>query len=353
MRNGLLRLILILLLSIAVLCIIPACNEPSLSSGGHPVMITPTPAQVQSNMQGDLRAHDPALIKQGNTYYVFSTGGGIQIRSSVDLRSWQFVGTVFDAIPTWVTDAVGPLTDLWAPDISYIHGTYVLFYAGSQFGKNTSVIGLATNTTLDPTSSHYRWVDQGLVLQSTSSNDYNAIDPNLVLDAQQRPWLDFGSFWTGIKLRLLDPHTLKPSTLDTTLYALAANPGSDAIEAPSIVHKDGYYYLFASIDYCCRGADSTYKTVVGRARDITGPYVDRDGVQMEQGGFTLLLEGYLNMRGPGGASVYLDNGTYLLIHHYYDAAEDGAIKFFIRRLNWDKDGWPQAGAPVTGEQQGT
>ena len=309
---------------------------------------TATPTRTHTTMQGDLRAHDPSLIKQDNTYYVFSTGGGIQIRTSTDLLTWQLIGTVFDVIPSWVIDAVGDITDLWAPDISYTAGVYHLYYAGSQFGVNTSVIGLATNTTLDPSNPGYHWVDKGMVIQSTTSDDFNAIDPNFVLDANNVPWLDFGSFWTGIKLRRLDPQTFKSSTKDTRLYSLAVNTSSDvdAIEAPFIIYRDKYYYLFASIGFCCRGSNSTYSIVIGRSTSITGPYVDKTGQRMDQGGYTLLLTSYGDVRGPGGESIYKDGGTDLIIYHYYNAAAGGAVQFFISKLHWGNDGWPSIGKPI-------
>ncbi len=305
------------------------------------------PQSAHAALAGDLGAHDPTLIKQGNTYYVFSTGGGIQIRTSTDGVNWSYAGTVFSAIPAWISQTVGSsVTDLWAPDIHLVNGTYYLYYAGSVFGKNTSVIGLATNTTLDPHSASYHWVDQGLVLHSTSANNYNAIDPNLTFDAQGNPWLAFGSFWSGLKLRRVDPQSFKLSSTDTTTYSLASNPNGGAIEAAYLIYRNGYYYLFASIGICCQGAASTYQTVVGRASSITGPYLNQDGNQMgANGDFTILLTGTGNVRGPGGESVYLNNGTYLLIYHYYDANQNGAVKFNIVDLTWNGN-WPQIGAGI-------
>lgn len=296
-------------------------------------------------IQGNIAAHDPTLIKEGNTYYVFSTGGGIQIRTSTDLSTWTYQRTVFSKIPSWVTSAVGSITDLWAPDIHYVNGTYYLYYAGSTFGSNNSVIGLATNVTLNPADTRYHWVDQGLVLHSTSSNNYNAIDPNLSFDSNNVPWLAFGSFWSGLKLRRLDPTTFKPSSSDTTIYTLAQRPSPDAIEASFIFHHGSYYYLFASVDYCCRGASSTYKIVVGRSSSITGPYVDEAGTRMDQGGYTVLLQSSGNMHGPGGQSLYQDGSRTLLIHHYYDASANGAVKMYIRTVNWGSNGWPKLSVP--------
>lgn len=295
--------------------------------------------------------HDPSMIRQGKTYYVFSTGapdgsvgnGNVQIRSSTDLRHWRYRGTVFAAIPGWVTDAVGVIPNLWAPDISYWHGLYHLYYAGSSFGTTNSVIGLATNVTLDPASPTYHWVDRGLVLRSSMGDDWNAIDPNLALDAHGQPWLAFGSFWSGIKLRRIDPATGKLDARDRTQYALAYRPGSNAIEAASIVYRAPYYYLFVSFDFCCRGVNSTYRIMVGRATHITGPYHDRAGTPMSNGGGTQLLASQGRFRGPGGETVLHDGDRYLLVHHYYDADDNGNARLAIEALTWSADGWPRVG----------
>jgi arabinan endo-1,5-alpha-L-arabinosidase len=307
----------------------------------------PTAVPAPSKLEGDFRVHDPSMIRQGDTYYVFSTGeeyglnqGNIQIRKSTDLVNWELVGTVFSTIPDWVGTTIGGIPpNLWAPDISYFNGKYHLYYAGSRFGTNNSVIGLATNTTLDPASPDYRWIDDGLVIRSTPSDNWNAIDPNLSLGADKTPWLSFGSFWDGIKMRRLDPSTGKLSTEDSILYSLASR-GGDPIEAPSIVYRNNYYYLFASFDFCCRGANSTYKIMIGRSTSITGPYVDSSGKQMAQGGGTLILESQGRYVGPGGQSVFLDSGTYWLVNHYYDALDNGIPKLQIHDLAWTADGWP-------------
>ena len=298
-------------------------------------------------IQGDLAAHDPSMIRQRNTWYVFSTGGGLQIRTSTDLIHWRLSGMVFAKIPSWIIRAEGNITDLWAPDISYARGVYHLYYAASQFGKNTSVIGLATNKTLDPRSPQYRWVDQGLVIKTTQTDNFNAIDPNFSYDAHHVPWLALGSFWSGLKLHRLDPVTFKLSTVDTTLYSIAQRPFPDAIEAPSITYHKGYYYLFASIDFCCQGSNSTYKIVYGRSKSITGPYVSQDGTPMTSGGYTLLLQSYGNVRGPGGQTAYIDGCRTLLIHHYYDASANGAVKFQIRQILWTRTGWLTLSAPIS------
>ncbi|MBO0810647.1 MAG: family 43 glycosylhydrolase [Microlunatus sp.] len=313
------------------------------------------PQQRAEAAATDPIAHDPTMIKEGPYYYVFITGDSgtpntyIPVKRSTDLVHWQELGPVFTTPPQWVVDALGITPhDFWAPDINYFNGRYYLYYAASRFGVNDSVIGLATNTTLDPSSPDYHWVDQGMVLRSQQSDSFNAIDPELTVDTSGVPWLAFGSFWSGILMRRLDPATGKPSSEDPTMYPLVDRHWPpNAVEGASITRHGGYYYLFASFDYCCRAADSDYRVVVGRSVDVTGPYVDETGQPLLNGGGTEVLRGYNEFAGPGGGDVSVDGSTYRYVHHYYDITDNGAPKLSIRQITWS-NGWPVLGDPVSG-----
>jgi arabinan endo-1,5-alpha-L-arabinosidase len=306
--------------------------------------------------------HDPTMARQGNTYYTFSTGdpagtignGNIQIRTSHNLRTWQYTGTVFAQQPAWITSTLGSIPNLWAPDISWFGGLWHLYYAGSSFGSNNSVIGLATTPTLDPHSPRYHWTDDGLVFQSTSADDYNAIDPSLVTDAAGNRWLSFGSFWSGIKLIRLDNTTGKPAS-SATVYSLAAKPAPDPEEGSGIVYHGGYYYLFVAVDYCCQGISSTYHIQVGRSASITGPYVDAAGIAMLNGGGMEVQGADAGMIGPGSPFAFGPGAggpsSPLLVYHYYDAYDSGDAWIQIRPLSW-VNGWPVTGnamVPVPGQ----
>jgi arabinan endo-1,5-alpha-L-arabinosidase len=312
--------------------------------------------------------HDPSIAREGNNYYVFATGkspfgGQFPIRCSTDLLAWKLCGQVFDAVPAWIQQASPATKDLWAPDISFFNGKFHLYYAYSAFGVNRSGIALATNDTLDPQSPKYHWKDEGLVLESKDGDDFNAIDPNIVLDQREQPWMSFGSFWSGIKMRRIDRATGKPSAKDTKLYALAARvkpenaappkPGLpadwQAIEAPFIVHHGNFYYLFVSFDLCCRGLKSTYRTMVGRARRVTGPYLDAQGKPLLEGGGTELLTANDRWLGPGGESVLQRPEGDIIVFHAYDAAT-GKPALQISTITW-QDGWPHAALATTGESK--
>ncbi len=307
--------------------------------------------------------HDPSMIREDNTWYLFSTGdpnggvndGDIQIRESTDLRTWHLVGTVFRTIPSWITNRVLGVQSLWAPDISYYGGLYHLYYAASSFGANDSLIALATNRTLDPSSPDYHWKDDGLVFFSVVADNYNAIDPALISAPGGAKWLLFGSFWGGIHLLRLDAATGLPASPHPTLYSLSEAPAPDPEEGSYMIYHDGFYYLFISYGFCCKAIGSTYEILVGRSQAITGPFVDPNGTTMTAGGGMELQGSTDGMIGPGGPSVTLDGGNFLIDYHYYDAWAAGQPWLQVRRLYWSADGWPITGAamvPVPGAPPG-
>jgi arabinan endo-1,5-alpha-L-arabinosidase len=342
-----------------------ASSAAALLLGGTAAVATASTNSTQSSRaQANARAtgatdqyifaHDPTMAEEDGIYYVFSTGdpagtignGNIQIRTSYDLRDWTYTGTVFADKPAWITDALGDIPNLWAPDISYFGGLWHLYYAGSSFGSNNSVIGLATTPTLNPRSPQYHWTDDGLVFRSYSSDNYNAIDPSLVTAADGSRWLVFGSYWSGIKLIGLDSATGKPATATPTIYSLAAKPFPDPEEGAGIVYHDGYYYLFAAIDTCCQGISSTYHIQAGRSASITGPYTDASGTAMLDGGGMEVQGTDAGMIGPGSPFVFATQGGQdWLVYHYYDAYDAGDAWLQIRPLIW-VDGWPVTGNPM-------
>ena len=154
-------------------------------------------------------------------------------------------------------------------------------------------------------------------------------------------------------MRKIDASTGMLDSADSNVHHLAdrsAGPdNTSAIEAPFIFQRHGKWYLFVSFDQCCQGVSSTYNVRVGRSDALTGPYVDRDGVPLTQGGGTLILSEYGQWKGPGHNGMLVEDGVYWMVYHAYDAQVVGTPKLRIESLSWDAGGWPslpsQAQAP--------
>jgi arabinan endo-1,5-alpha-L-arabinosidase len=218
---------------------------------------------------------------------------------------------------------------------------------------------VATNKTLDSSSKDFRWVDHGRVIQSyPGKTNWNAIDPNIIRDEKGTAYMAFGSFWDGLKMFRLTKDLLKPAEQVEKMPTVASrkksssavnppavdnNPvdaGGNAIEAPFIYKKGEYYYFFASIDYCCKGESSTYKMITGRSKKIRGPYVDKEGVALQRGGGSILLEGNKEWHGVGHNGICGADGKDYIVYHGYDAADKGRSKLQVQELKWDAAGWP-------------
>lgn len=283
----------------------------------------------------------PEIQHFGDTYYLYAMQDGISLKTSPDLCNWtkqQNIVSTSRGYPfSWMEEVV-PDTQvggIWAPGVYRVGEQYGLYYCFSVTGKQTSAIGLLTNATLDPADPAYKWVDRGPVLVSRNGDDFNAIDPNVVTDGEGQPWLAYGSYWSGIKLRRLDPQT--GLLLDDEVFSIASRTQTDkAIEAPYIIRYGEYYYLFCAIEPMTKN----YHVECGRSREITGPYLDRNGVDMMQGGGTPVTEGKNGVQLPGHASVFLDtDGNWYLVTEYFQENSNSLLG--ISTLVWDEEGWPQ------------
>jgi len=290
-----------------------------------------------------VHVHDPStIIKCGNEFWVFFTGHGIASYRSTDLKTWNRGPSVFTVAPAWTHQLVPGNHGVyyWAPEIVHLGNRYLLYYAVSTFGKNVSAIGLATNVTLDPADPQFAWQDCGPIIHSSATNDFNAIDPAIARDADGKLWMSFGSFWSGIKLIQLDPATGQRLDPASPIYSLAHN---DSIEASYIYRHDDFYYLFVNWGLCCRGVNSTYEVRMGRSHQITGPYLDADGIDMLEDGGSPFLKTIGPFIGPGQVGIFSEGGTNWVSCHFYDGKFQGRSTLAILPLQWNINNWPEIG----------
>lgn len=286
-----------------------------------------------------MRVHDPStVILNDKTFWIFATGDGVKSLYSTNLIDWTFAKPALPTNPPWAAGIAAVHRDyFWAPDVIKANDRYLLYYSVSTWGKNTSAIGLASNVTLDSTNPKFQWADAGMVIRSFATNNFNAIDPAVSFDADGRLWLAFGSYWSGIKLIELNPVTGQRLAPDSPIHSLAFN---DSIEAAFIYRRGTNFFLFVNWGQCCRGTNSTYEIRMGRADKITGPYLDRFGKDMLQGGGSLFLDSQPPCYGPGHAGIINVAGQDWFSCHYYDGNHRGNSRLWVGKLSWDTQGWP-------------
>ena len=305
--------------------------------------------------------HDPTIIAENDTYYVFSSSPLGSFYTSTDLQSWRHAGEVFTDIPAWLAQAIPEADHIGSPDISFYEGRYLLFYQSHISNTCNAATGLATNTVLDPLHPDYLWVDHGLILRSTpfyedigiycgdENSTFNAIDAQFFVDGEKKPWLVFGSTIGGIKLIPLDPLSLRPPVKAqyTTLAQRWLFLNDPIIEAPYLIKMGEYYYLFLSFNHCCLDDKTQYQIRVGRADKITGPYFDKDGWPLWLGGGTPLIQRDGAFIGTGHGEVFSAEGRDWLVHHAKLPAQNYRAHLNIRELRWNRDGWPSVCGQAT------
>ena len=282
--------------------------------------------------QGAPYIHDPSTLAEcDGKYYTFGTGGG---------------GLISDDGWTWHSGAVRPGGGA-APDVLKIGDRYLVIYGatgGGLGGGHNGRILTMWNKTLDPASPDFQFTTPVEVCSSDGLEDQDAIDPCLMLDpVTGRLWVTYGTYFGTIRLIELDP---------TTGYRMKGNRERDIAidcEATDLIYRDGWYYLLGTHGTCCDGVNSTYNIVVGRSRQVEGPYLDNVGRDMRQGGGRMVLGASLRLSGAGhfGRTV-IDEGVEVMSCHYEaDLDRNGRSVLAIRPLLW-RNGWPVAGEPLRG-----
>ncbi|WP_461533153.1 family 43 glycosylhydrolase [Sinomicrobium sp.] len=283
---------------------------------------------------------DPTVIRaQDGMYYLYATEDirNTPIMRSKDLVSWEQVGTAF-------TDETRPTFEpgggLWAPDIQFINGQYVLYYSMSVWGGEwTCGIGVATSD-----SPEGPFTDHGKLFQSEDIGVQNSIDPNLVEDNGKK-YLFWGSFRGIYMIEMND------DGLSVKEGAEKQQVAGTWFEGVNIHKRDNYYYMFASIGSCCEGINSTYQLVVGRSENLAGPYVNRSGTDMMVNGYTLVIDKNESFVGNGHSSeiVQDDAGNDWILYHGVRTSDPSGRVLMLDQIQWDEEGWPYitSGTPST------
>ncbi len=310
---------------------------------------------------GLYNSHDPSVIKDGNTYYSYSTDvsfgspikPGIQIRKSTNLVEWTFVGWVFNGLPEMgreFIESMGgePFQSLWAPYAMKVGNEYRLYYSLSSPTPRLSVIGLATSSSpVGP------WEEKGLVVTSEADNSRqtNAIDPSVVVTPENEHWFYYGSAWDGIYYFKLNPDTgfAENSGTKGTRIAQRGFTGGTVngnIEGPEVIYKpdEDKYYMFIAYDWL----QTKYNVRVGRSDSPDGPFLDYNGndINGEMDNLPMILAPYQfddhsGWQGVSHPAVFTDDkGQYYMAHQGRPGENSFFMVLHVRKIHWTEDGWP-------------
>ncbi|PYH40277.1 endo 1,5-alpha-arabinase [Aspergillus saccharolyticus JOP 1030-1] len=311
---------------------------------------------------GNVAAHDPNILRHDGAYWLFKGGVHLPMYKASSMSGpWTQLGTVLDG------DSIIPKQNSsrpWAPTAIEWNDTFYCFYSISKAGSRDSAIGVATSTTqLDPGS----WTDHGALINTGQGNgsdtapytDSNAIDPAFIEEQTTgQPFLLYGSYWHGIYLVPLDADLLSvkaPGQPNATTTNLVYQPDGKVkpVEGSFMSYREPYYYLWFSHGKCC-GFDNgfpakgkEYSIRVGRSQDVRGPFVDKDGHQLIDGGGTVVYgSNHGSVYAPGGVGVLsgTDGDSDVLYYHYLNTSI--GFKDTDAQLGWNylkyQDGWPVA-----------
>lgn len=358
--------------------------------------------------------HDPSVVRADDGYYYMYTTdasfgnahsghGHFMCRRSRNLVDWEFMGATMSRLPQWVKPKLNEiraamglgestadftndeLFGYWAPCVRRVKsGLYRMYYAitcpsyidGDNSWGERAFIGLMETATPEDVAS---WTDKGYVLTNASDKEldfyvkpddwancyfkYNAIDPSYIITPEGAHWLIYGSWHSGFAAVELDAETGMPkkelgmpwgdiTAYGKQIYTRQMGNRWQAAEAPEVIWRDGYYYLFMACDELA----VAYNTRVVRSRNIDGPYVGMDGTDVTTRGgdaWPLVTHPYRFSQGYGWVGVshcavfddgrgnwfYSSQGR-LPADAYGDAYSNAIMQGQVRRILWTEDGWP-------------
>lgn len=304
---------------------------------------------------------DPSYVKceEDGYYYLFATGS--KIIKTLDLVNYEYVGNALSR-PTWGSDWAG----IWAPDVQYVDGQYVMYYSLSRWDDPNPGIGIATAP--HPAGP---WEDKGKLFNSEEIGVNNSIDP-MVYQEDGKVYMVWGSF-RGIYLVELEKDGLslkngleyaKENKILIAGYDTSRPLDVSTYEGSYIIKKDNYYYLFLSNGQCCSGAYS-YNLRVARSENIAGPYVDKTGTSVLGGDKgTTIINASADFKAVGHNSVLVDDaGDYWSLYHgfkmvlneeTYETTLDGSKRVLLMDKLVFTDGWPSVlgGIPSSNRKTG-
>ncbi|SDR83982.1 family 43 glycosylhydrolase [Microlunatus soli] len=322
---------------------------------------------------------DPSVIQgKDGWWYAFATAdplyegqpsGAMHIARTKDWSHWDYRGTVFDDDnrPSYAEPDAG----LWAPDIRYIDGRYVLYFTVTDTTLNDGGdpgVGVAT---ADSPEGPWQPTDEPIIAprERDDGSFLGTIDPAGFTDVDGQNYLYFGGYNGGFWGTKISSDGLTTESGDYTQVT-----ATDRYEGGYVVRHDGWYYFMGSSANCCAGPATGYTVYTGRSRSPLGPFTDAEDRSLTDpyvGGTNLIRQNGNRWIGTGHHAIMTDAaGRDFIVYHAIDRKNPWLNQPFgvnrrpmlIDRIDWI-DGWPRARAgagpsvtaqpaPVTGSGLG-
>lgn len=272
---------------------------------------------------------DPGIVRAEGAFWVACTGSGYPLFRSTDLVSWRAAGRIFTTKtkPKWAGG------NYWAPEIHVVGDGLVAYYTALSPSRDKMCIGAAR---ADNMAGPWRDIGRPLVCDASVS----LIDATTYLDgATGKRYLYYktdGNALSPQRKTILYGHELRADGLGFvgTRKALLRNTiawEGDVVEAPWVVRRGGYYYMFYSgFRYC----NATYGVGIARAKSPLGPFTKKSAP---------VLRTNAAWSGPGHNAVIRTGGKPYLVYHAWQGAHDcddgGGRQLMLDAIGWE-GGWP-------------
>ena len=298
---------------------------------------------------------DPFVLRVDDAYYAYATtdvSQNLQLARSTDLVTWEVLDDPLPKIAAWSSG------DTWAPEVLQTSAGFVLYYTAHApdlkrpDSNGSQCITLAVSE--KPEGPFVDSSEEPLVCQPKLGG---SIDATPFVDADGKKYLIWkndgnccgrptrfylqGLSDDGLKLtgKVADLGVVNDQTWEGSL-----------IEAPSLIVRDGTYYLFFSAN----GYDTEFYAVgYATAKSLRGPYTDAPENPILTSAWDRPVTS--RARGPGHQSVVeTPKGELWMAYHAWDEDAVGYSNFGQRALWIDRltlaDGKATVAGP-TGDPQ--
>ncbi|WP_313662470.1 family 43 glycosylhydrolase [Cellulosimicrobium cellulans] len=326
-------------------------------SGAAAATAAPAPASVPAAATAvaeptispvvDANFPDPDILLVDGVYHAYATnhqGQNVQHRTSTDLVTWSAPTDVAPDLGAWVSEsctfAPGGATDrcVWAPEVSAVEGGYALYYTARDATSPRQCLGVALSDT--PDGPFVPVGDDPIVCPNGEAGTEDlggAIDAATFVDGDQLYllWKADGNCCTG-KTAIIFAQPLSPDGATLTgppveLIRVDKAYEGRVVEGPTLLERDGTYYLFYSANDFGGGG---YRTSYVTASSLAGPWTKATTELLTSDRF----QG--DVRGPGGQDIVTapDGSDAIVFHGWNEAFTYRAM--YVADLEWTADGVP-------------